>query len=148
MGAKGASVHRGGRPRVQADPEVLKALAAVGCTMEEIATYCRCSVKTLERKWLPTIEQGRQLARISVRRKAYEMMAAGNTAVVIFLLKAMCGLAEPARRVKVGGDEEGVPVQHELDGEITTYEIPANGRDQPVGPPLMRSIVETPEIMN
>ena len=57
-----------GRPELPIDPEQVKSMAAIGCTMEEMATVLRCSVDTLERRFAETIAEHRDKGRMSLRR--------------------------------------------------------------------------------
>ena len=57
-----------GRPEAPIDPEQVKSMAAIGCTMEEMATVLRCSVDTLERRFAETIAENRDKGRMSLRR--------------------------------------------------------------------------------
>lgn len=66
--AKGLVKKATGRPEAPIDPEQVKSMAAIGCTMEEMATVLRCSVDTLERRFAETIAEHRDKGRMSLRR--------------------------------------------------------------------------------
>jgi AraC-like DNA-binding protein len=78
-----------GRPRarVKLDADQIRDLAAIGCTDTEIAQIARISEKTLQRRFVAALKEGRGQLRMSIRRKQLELALAGNTALLIFLGK-------------------------------------------------------------
>jgi hypothetical protein len=60
------------RPLLEIDPEKVRALAAIHCTLEEIAAVLECSVDTLERRFADVIESGKNEGKSSLRRKQWE----------------------------------------------------------------------------
>lgn len=79
------------RPKLVIDPQLVHDLAAINCTMEEIAAITKCSVDTLERRFADIIKDGRDIGRSSVRRKQYEVATAGNVTMLIWLGKQLLG---------------------------------------------------------
>lgn len=85
-----------GRPEVQIDFDVLRALASVGCTDAELAAHFRCSERTIasrrkEPAFLAEIDSGYALGNISLRRKQMTEALKGNTSMLIWLGKNRLG---------------------------------------------------------
>jgi len=76
-----------GRPRLEIDERKVLKLAAIGCTVEEIATVMECSKDTLERRFAAVIEKGRNAMKQSVRRMQFRAAARGSVAMMIWLGK-------------------------------------------------------------
>jgi len=57
-----------GRPELHIDPEQVKAMAAIGCTNEEMASVLKCSPDTLSIKFSDLIAEHRDKGRMSLRR--------------------------------------------------------------------------------
>jgi len=76
-----------GRPRAKLDKERIEQLAAVGLTVSEIAVIEGVSKKTIDRRALKEVENGRQRLHASLKRKQVEVALAGNTTMLIWLGK-------------------------------------------------------------
>jgi len=76
-----------GRPQKKIDADQVEQLAALGCSVSEIATVVKCSKPTLERRFMPTIEKGRERFKISLKRMQYESAASGSVTMQIWLGK-------------------------------------------------------------
>lgn len=76
------------------DINLLKKLASIQCTMEEIAAICDCSVDTLERRYADIIKKGKENGKTSLRRHLWKMVEAGNAGVAIWLSKQHLGMTE------------------------------------------------------
>ena len=79
------------------DPAVVSALAAVGCTAEEIAAVTGCERTTLWRRFEAEIETGHIKMRASLRRRQFKLAMEGNTAMLIFLGKQYLGQMDQVR---------------------------------------------------
>ena len=81
------------RPRKNVDPKRVIELAAKGHTMEEIAAFEDCSIRTLQTRFRTQCEKGRTLAAAQIRRKQFEKALAGNgdTTMLIWLGKQYLG---------------------------------------------------------
>lgn len=64
---------RPGRPELPIDPEQVKSMAMIGCTMDEMATVLKCSVDTLERKFSGLIAENRDKGKMSLRRLQFRI---------------------------------------------------------------------------
>ena len=67
-----------GRPKVKVDAKKVKALAAIGCTQDEIATIVGCSVRTLQRNFVAAIKSGSDMVRVSIRRHQLKLALSAN----------------------------------------------------------------------
>ena len=73
-----------GRPKADIDLEQLENLSALNCTMPELAAYFKVPLRTLEDRYTndpkvrACIDQGRELGRLSVRRKQMQLMEEHN----------------------------------------------------------------------
>jgi hypothetical protein len=82
--------HPGGRPKKEVDFEMVKRLAAVMCTIEEIAAVLGVSVDTLERRgerFRQALAEGQAQGRASLRRIQFETAKKGNATMQVWLGK-------------------------------------------------------------
>jgi hypothetical protein len=85
-----------GRPKAEVDLKQLEKLCELLCTHQELATYFRVSVSTIERLAATpaggeAIERGRNLGKISVRRQQFKLLKAGSPVLAIWLGKQYLG---------------------------------------------------------
>tara|TARA_Y100000996_G_scaffold408475_2_gene387601 strand:+ start:4685 stop:5113 length:429 start_codon:yes stop_codon:yes gene_type:complete len=87
-----------GRPKIEINLEELERLSALNCTMPELAAYFRVPLRTLEDKYTndpeirATINRGREVGKLSVRRKQMQIMNDMNSpAMAIWLGKQLLG---------------------------------------------------------
>lgn len=73
------------------DKELIKNLAAIMCTLEEISSVTGQTVNTLKTKFGKAIEEGRSEGKRSLRRAQFEKALGGDTRMLIFLGKNICG---------------------------------------------------------
>lgn len=86
------------RPRIDIDKDQFKKLCAIQCTEEEIASWFKCSIDTIERfckrefnmSFADTFKTFSADGRISLRRTQFAM-AEHNCAMAIFLGKQYLG---------------------------------------------------------
>ncbi len=105
------------RAKIDIDPEQVESMAAIGCTIDEMATILGCSGRTLQRRFVTPIERGRSRLNRSLRRKQAELALNGNVTMLIWLGKQYLGQrdkAEQTIREEVVTIEEIAPkVQHD-----------------------------------
>lgn len=111
------------------DPEKIRDLAMIQCTMNEIAACCHCSVKTLEDHFLDIIHKGYEEGRQSLRRAQYKKAMEGNPQMLIW-----CGKHTLKQREVIEVSQHKADVQQLLglwkdkdlntDAEITFSTIP------------------------
>jgi hypothetical protein len=82
------------RQKLPIDESQVEELAAILCTMEEIAAVVGCSVDTLERRFADTIKKGRERGKSSLRRIQWRLAQDGNAALAIWLGKQWLGQAD------------------------------------------------------
>jgi hypothetical protein len=82
------------RPKLEIDPEQVENMAAIGCTVDEMATILGCSGRTLQKRFFTPIERGRSRLNRSLRRKQAEMALNGNVTMLIWLGKQYLGQRE------------------------------------------------------
>jgi predicted metal-dependent hydrolase len=97
-----------GKPKAKIDPEHVKALASAGCTVEEIADFLGVNKKTLERRFLPIMEKGRNTRNVSLRRKQVELAMRGDKTMLIWLGKQFLGQSD---KTQLSGKDDG-PIKH------------------------------------
>jgi hypothetical protein len=78
-----------GRPHKEIDQKEARKLAAMGCTMKEMAAFFECSVKHLETHSYESIVTGRQLAKTSLRSIAWDQARKGNSTALRFLFETI-----------------------------------------------------------
>ena len=94
----------GGRPKIEVNWEEVDKLAGIFCTAREICSFTGVSEDTMLRRckemhgvsFAEYINQKRDLGRISLRRKQYEIARSGDKTMLIFLGKVELGQREEA----------------------------------------------------
>jgi hypothetical protein len=96
-----------GRPRVKVEAEDVENLAAVGCSVEEIAILVTpehqavrskfINHRTIERRFAPALKRGRGMMKGRLRSAIFERAMAGDTTLLIFLAKTVLGMREKER---------------------------------------------------
>ncbi len=76
-----------GRPRKKIDKALVEKLAAIHCTIEEIAGICECSRDTIERRYKNLIAMHKAQGKGRLRRLQWEAAQKGNTGMMIWLGK-------------------------------------------------------------
>lgn len=101
--------HGGGKPYKLIDIEVAKRAASLMCTNNEIATICGIAHSTFyehlknQPELAEALEEGRDRARVSLRRVQYEAAMSGNTTMQIWLGKQWLGQKD---RHELAGDPD------------------------------------------
>lgn len=89
------------RPKLQIDETQVENLAAIGCTVSEIAVFMGCSKRTLETRFCALIEKGRERMKISLKRVQYQKAVNdGNVTMLIWLGKQYLGQTDKVEQVK------------------------------------------------
>jgi hypothetical protein len=84
------------RPRVRIDEEQVEEMAAIGCTVAEIAGIVGCSPRTVERRAAAPVARGRARLNLSLRRRQIEIAMGGNAPMLIWLGKQLLGQRDKA----------------------------------------------------
>jgi hypothetical protein len=82
------------RPKLQIDETQVESLAAINCTVDEIASVLGCSKDTLERRYAAVIKRGKENGRSSLRRMMWAKCKEGNITMMIWLSKQILGYAD------------------------------------------------------
>jgi hypothetical protein len=113
--------NKGGRPKLNIDPELVEKLAGIGCPNKEIAAIVGCSVDTLDRHFAEVIAKGRENGKTRLRKKQIEVALAGNVTMLIFLGKNMLGQAD---KQEISGPDGSpvmqLPLSTEQDKNLST----------------------------
>lgn len=75
------------KPSKEINEEEVEKLAALGCTTDEIGAWFGVSRDTIERRAFPSLLRGRELMKISLRRKQFEQAMKGNSVMLVWLGK-------------------------------------------------------------
>jgi hypothetical protein len=84
------------RPKVDIDEDQVEEMAAIGCTVAEIAGIVGCSPRTVERRAAAPVARGRARLNLSLRRRQIEMAMGGNASMLIWLGKQLLGQRDKA----------------------------------------------------
>jgi len=82
------------RPKLQINAEDVEKLAAIGCTLKEIAAFCDCSEDTIERRFAEPMHKGREKGKTRLRRSMWQAVDRGNITMMIWLSKQILGMRE------------------------------------------------------
>jgi hypothetical protein len=111
-GKQGRTCNGGGgivaRTPTPIDKEQVRKLAALGCTIAEIASVIGVSRDTIERRCRSELRTGHEQGNASLRRKQFEIASAGNVTMLIWLGKQRLGQVD---RQAITGDGNG-PIRH------------------------------------
>lgn len=103
------------RPRKPIDADLVEKLAAIHCTLDEIALICGCSHDTIERRFASIIAKGKATGKTSLRKLQWESAQKGNVVMQIWLGKQILGQKDESAVVvedvtlnlKIGHDDDG-----------------------------------------
>jgi len=97
------------RPKFKIDYELVERLAAIHCTQQEIADSLGCSVDTLQRnkKFCGIYKAAIADGRMSLRRKQWEAVNAGNTTMLVWLGKQYLGQTDK-RETEIKADSKSI----------------------------------------
>lgn len=76
-----------GRPLLDIDPEKVEELAAIQCTLVEMAAVFNCDHSTLSKRFSQEIAKGRERGKKSLRRAQWDTALGGNVVMQIWLGK-------------------------------------------------------------
>lgn len=102
------------RPVKVIDVELLKKLASIMCTNEEMAHILGVSKDTLERRYAAVIKEAKDTGKMTLRRWQWEACKKGNTALLIWMGKQHLGQSDKqeanvqVQTIKINKDEENL----------------------------------------
>ena len=82
------------RPQKEIDVEQLDKLAAMQCTLQEIADWFNVDKSTISRRFATNITKGKSKGKISLRRAMYTKALGGNVTMCIWLSKQYLGMKD------------------------------------------------------
>jgi hypothetical protein len=93
----------------------LEKLCGLQCTDEEIASFFRVSVRTVERRrrkpaFAEAMERGKAQGRLSLRRNLWGLAKKGNPAANIFLAKNLLGYRDVVSNEHSGPGGGSIPI--------------------------------------
>jgi hypothetical protein len=83
-----------GREKVVVDPVEVQALAALGCTDNEIANWFGVVAQTLRQNFVAELIKGREEVKQSLRRAQLKTALGGNATMLIWLGKNILGQSD------------------------------------------------------
>jgi hypothetical protein len=104
-----------GRPPAVIDLLTVERAASIGCTVEDIAALLGLSRKTIynhmeqDPELAEAMDRGRGMGRASLRRMQWEKASTGDTSMLIWLGKILCGQRDTSVVAVTGAN--GGPVQ-------------------------------------
>jgi len=79
------------RPKKLIDQDLVRKLASIHCTNDEIAAVCEVDTRTIERRFAALIKKARENGKSSLRRYQWESAQKGNVVMQIWLGKQLLG---------------------------------------------------------
>lgn len=101
LGEFGTGMPGPGRPKIDIDERIVRAMAMVGGTMQEIAEYFHCSDTVIQRRFGDVVREARAGRKLKLRQAQYQLALAGNATMQIWLGKQELGQFDESR-VRVG----------------------------------------------
>lgn len=137
------------RPKANIDADQVEKLAAIQCTLPEMAAVLNCNVSTLQRRFAQHIEKGREHGRMSLKRKQYEVAMNGNVGMLIWLGKQHLTQSD---KVELGRLPDMVLMEEiqkrlRLNGTTNPKSLPGVSVSQPVEPSTDKAESQTIELL-
>jgi len=98
------------RPKLDIDSVQVKKLAIMQCTNVEIAAFFDCDEATIRKRFSDILTKGREVGKITLRRKQWQVALSGNVALLIFLGKQYLGQSD---KNEIGG-KDGNPIAFDV----------------------------------
>ncbi len=111
-----------GRPTIKIDQGQLESLCRMNPTLADTAAFFKCSPDTIERvcksfgykDFADARQQNMVHTRLKLIRNALAMADKGNTAMIIFCLKNLCGWADKVETA-VDGEKNVIQLKYSLE---------------------------------
>lgn len=123
----GGKVNKGGRPPKKVSAALVKRLASVGCTADEVAIVCECSRSLIYEKYGTAFELGKADLKRKLRHKQVQMALSGNPAMLIWLGKNLLDQKDK-QDIEVTGRARVVMVEEIVDAADDNHQ---NGQAAP-----------------
>jgi len=118
-----------GRPAKDIDPEMVRKLAKLGATQDEIGEWFGCSRSVISERFGSDFELGRSQSKISLRRLQWKAARGGSTAMLIHLGKTYLGQSD---RLDLTTKGEGIGTTVVI---LPALELDAMNAEAPGGDP-------------
>jgi len=92
---------KGGPKPAELSVDLIKDLASIHCTMEEMASILGTSVDTLERRYADIIKEAKANGKQSLRRLQWHAAQSGNVTMLIWLGKQLLNQREKSEETIV-----------------------------------------------
>ena len=118
-----------GRPRINLAPEQVRKLAAIHCTVDEIADVMAVSRDTIYRNYKNELDMGRAEGKMTLRADQLKAARNGSGAMLIWLGKQILGQKDQ-QEIAVVDEEEKRLSEEDVDAmlnKITGNENSGNG---------------------
>ena len=80
-----------GRPNKEIDPDMVRKLAMIGCTIQTIAEHFHCCRDTIENRFRLQIEEGKSEAHIRILGKIFQAAMGGSQRCLELCAINLCG---------------------------------------------------------
>ena len=104
------------RPRKPIDPNQVEELAAINCSVDEIAAVLDVDRRTIQRRFALVLQKGRERGKASLKRTMWKMAMKEHATMLIWLSKQMLGYTDKVEE-KVGADDRPLKKKSEADLE-------------------------------
>lgn len=107
-----------GRPKIEINWDEFDKLCHIQCTLEEIASWFKCSIDTIERRckqehnmlFADYFKKKSAGGKISLRRAQFKVANAGNPALLIFLGKQYLGQSDKQQLEHTGKNDQPISI--------------------------------------
>lgn len=82
------------RPKKVIDPKQVEEMAAINCSVAEIAAVMDVDRRTIQRRFAASLEKGRDHGKASLKRMMWKAASGGNITMMIWLSKQMLGYTD------------------------------------------------------
>lgn len=117
-----STTNKGGK-KLELDEELLRRVASVGCSYEEIAYIVGCGRHTLMRRYKEVIEKERAKKYASLRAAQFKYALKGNASLLIFLGKIYL-------KQKPEGDEDSETINVYINDDHKAKVSKKKGKDE------------------
>ena len=96
---------KAGRPKIEIDPEQVRKLAALHCTVDELADILGCGRDTIYRHYKAELDKGRAEGRMRLRTMQFKSANSGSASMQIWLGKQILGQRDQQEIVNIDEEE-------------------------------------------
>jgi IS30 family transposase len=95
-----------GRPKLEIDSDQVRKLAALHCTVDEIADILNCGRDTIYRHCREELDRGRAEGRMRLRTMQFKSAQSGSASMLIWLGKQILGQRDQQEIINVDEEEK------------------------------------------